>query len=176
MNNFLLSKPYSPFAQSAINFAGIASNWQWNRLICYIMIYSPIASSEVLRRRDRTIIELLNICCQIEALPTNSGTVQRANSFPHICNVIITLTLISLPGNLLEHEWLFDKWHHLDIDRDSKEKKSRLVLGRNDRRMSSLNTNKHDKWQDNIRRAQLRGHNWMLSAHRPQCTVTLNSN
>ena len=40
-------------------FAGRASNWQSNKLGCYITIYSLIARSVVLRRRNWTIIDLL---------------------------------------------------------------------------------------------------------------------
>ena len=40
-------------------FAGRASNWQSNKLGCYIRIHSPTARSVVLRRRNRTIIDLI---------------------------------------------------------------------------------------------------------------------
>ena len=65
---------------------GRASNWESNNLVCDITMYSPIARSVVLRRRNWIIIDLFgnvfvhNICCQIEALPTTGETVQRANT------------------------------------------------------------------------------------------------
>ena len=40
-------------------FVGRASNWLSNKLGCYITMYSPIARSVVLRRRNRIIIDLL---------------------------------------------------------------------------------------------------------------------
>ena len=40
-------------------FAGRASNWQSNKLGCYITMSSPNARSVVLRRRNQTIIDLL---------------------------------------------------------------------------------------------------------------------
>ena len=40
-------------------FAGRASNWESNKLGCYITMYSPITRSVVLRRRNWTIIDLL---------------------------------------------------------------------------------------------------------------------
>ena len=40
-------------------FAERASNWESNKLGCYITMYLPIARSVVLRRRNWTIIDLL---------------------------------------------------------------------------------------------------------------------
>ena len=40
-------------------FVGRASNWESNKLRCYITMYSPIARSVVLRWKNWTIIELL---------------------------------------------------------------------------------------------------------------------
>ena len=40
-------------------FAGRATNWESNKLGCYITTYSPIARSVVLRWRNQTIIDLL---------------------------------------------------------------------------------------------------------------------
>ena len=56
LNSRILIHPLHgpPFAGRASN-----SNWQSNKLGCYITMYSPIARSVVLRRRNRTIIDLL---------------------------------------------------------------------------------------------------------------------
>ena len=48
---------HSLFARSA--FVGRALNWESNYLGCDITMYSPTARSEVLRRRNRTIIDML---------------------------------------------------------------------------------------------------------------------
>ena len=66
-------------------FAGRASNWQSNKLGCYITIYSPIVRSVVLRRRNQTIINLLGNVLFIMlpdwgSFPANGETVQRANT------------------------------------------------------------------------------------------------
>ena len=57
------SRPYCPSRISSLHgrpFAGRASNgWESNKLGCYITMYSSIARSVVLRRRNRTIIDLL---------------------------------------------------------------------------------------------------------------------
>ena len=49
-------------------FAGRASNWQSNISECYITMYSPTTRSLVLKRTNRTIVELLgNIFIHIAA-------------------------------------------------------------------------------------------------------------
>ena len=69
-------------------FAGRASNWQSNKLGCYITMYSPIARSVVLRRRGQTIMDLLgNVFIMLPdgGSPRNGGTVQRANRQCQVC-------------------------------------------------------------------------------------------